>query len=330
MKPYNPFEDESFQSDICFLTGQRLDKSNIGYISAMPQWLINRYQLQEQTISMLGGNRLRYSDMRLPASPEVVAAVAALDHLTQEAFTEGFSGVKKLSELQLFQWMARVLYGVLYQDFLYTIGRHQAREKIFRISPLMMKKIKNLHLMLQSLLRPIQFENFTPWSICCFPVNYSKDLLNYKDETHKLNFCLGMNGFAIIACLQDNGEIAQFHEDLLQQIGTTRLHPAQLEELYGRFMYANWLLREAPDYECNVEGETIRLWLPDNHEITVEGKPKYAEWQEDIFAQVLANMWEPWGIQMKDIHNFPNAPISYLINEFDHSFIDPKSVNLPY
>lgn len=318
----------TFQPDICFLTGRRLEGSAKFSIPVFPKWLIDRYHLEEATLTMLEWNKMKYTDMMLPASEEVFEAIEALDAVTQKAFEQGYDAVIQLPELTIFQWMARVMYGVLYQDFTYSISKKAAKGSSFHISPLMERKLKNLLFMLQSFIRPVEFKGFTPWSIKCYRVNISKDILNYKDETHKLNFCLGMNGFSIAACLQDNGAVANFNKDILDAIGDATLHPAQFEELYGRFMYTNYLLRELPDYSITEkENGTLIFHLP---EFPDQEKPQLAPWQDEIFAQVLANMWEPWGIPLKQIHKFPDAPISFLINDFTHQFIPSEALKLDY
>lgn len=326
---FNPFQPLNFQPDICFLTGQAFTENQSRYsVPVFPEWLLRRYEMGEKKIEMLGGNRMKYQDMLLPASEEVVLAIDQLDAVTQEAFEQGYEAVKALPELTLFQWMARVMYGVLYQDFTHAILQHEAQGRTLRISPLMQQKLRNLLFMLQSLVRPVQFAGFTPWSIKVCRVNVSRDILNYKDETHKLNFCLGMNGFGVAACLQDNGEVARFYQDILEKIGDVNLHPAQFEELYGRFMYANYLLREIPDYLLHEKEGAVVFELPDAS--GQEDRPLYAPWDDKIFAQVLANMWEPWGLPIGQIYQFPNSPVSLLINEHTHQLIAPEAINLDY
>lgn len=325
--PYDPFRSMSFYGDTCFLTGKKIADRKENKVHALPEWLIDRYDLDIAGITMLNGNRMKYRDMLLPASEEVIKAIEKMDEITRIAFEQGHDAVIKLPELTLFQWMARVFYGVLYQDFLYAIGLHGKKGETFPVSGYMKKKLSNLLFMMHSLIRPVQFINFSPWSIKCYRVNISKDVLNYKDETHHLNFCLGMNGFGIVACLQDNGEVEKYNHDIVEKIGNTMLHPAQFEELYGRFMYANYLRRDVSDYVLNEEGDTLVFSLPDDPRKEL---PRFGEWQDKTFAQVLANLWQPWGIPIEKIYSFPNSPISYLINENTNEFIRPEQVDLPF
>ncbi len=325
---FNPFEKIIFDQNICFLTGQPLEEGSDHFIEVFPQWLLDRYQLDNATIMLLDLIRVKYKDMKLPASPEVIEAVKKLDEVTQLAFETGFEAVRALPQLTIFQWMARVLYGVLYQDFDYARNQYILMNKPFQISAHMQKKLRNLLFMLQSLVRPIAFEGFTPWSMVMYRVHLSKDVLNYKDETKDLNFCLNMNGFGIICSMQDNGEVKKYQQEILDKIGGATLHPAQFEELYGRFLYTNFLLKAMPDYIIKQDGDTITFKLPEIPEEVAANK--FNEWKDDIFAQVLTNMWQPWGIPLDKVHHYPYPPISFLIDDATYELVDFDRVPLPY
>ena len=324
-KLFDPFEQLLFYRNICFLTGKKLNPEHIQYVSAFPTWLLERYQISNRYILMIEENRIKYKDMVLPASAEVVEAFNELDKKTQEAFEGGFETMNQLPDLVIFQWMARVLYGVLYQEFIHTMGKHAMEEKDFKLSDLMKTKFRYLLYMLQSVLYPTQFKDFSPWSIVRYRSKISKDILNYKDETRKLNFCLGMKDFGIIACLQDNGEVLKYNKHIVEKIGDTVLHPIQFEELYGRFMYANYLLKDNPKYIITEEDNQITYELPAD-----TPKAIFETWDDETYSKVLASLWGPWGIQKEEIYEFPNSPLSYLYNEAKNTLIDPEKIKLPF
>lgn len=324
---YNPFQPMCFDSNTCFLSGKKMEQNENYPVPAFPTWLLKRYDLMDASITMLSGQRMKYVDMVLPATIEVHERIVELDRLTQEAFEAGYERVIELPELTLFQWMARVMYGVIYHDFSFEWKHHSKYDRPFKISPLLQQKYTHLHRMLGSLIHPVVFEDFTPWTMRCYRVNLSKDILNYKDETQDLNFCLNMNGFGVIACLQDNGAIGRYHADLLKRIGDAQLHPAQFEELYGHMVYANYLLQHNPDYVCTWQDGKLVFQLPPT---ALPEDRWYAPWRDDIFAQVLTNLWKPWGLSLNQIHTFPNSPLSFLVNERTLEFIDASKVDLPY
>ena len=322
---YNPFEDFKFDEQKCFLTGENLNL-NKALINVFPEWLIDRYSLEEKAFSMLGGNVVKYPDMKLPCSPAVAAQLNSLDNEIKEAFTNGFSAVKKISKKRLFQWMAKLVYGILYHDIVFAKNQQSKKGEIFKLSDLLTTKFANLHLLLQSLVLPIEFKEPEPWTIQIFKVRYSKDLFNYKDETNNLNFSLGMHDFGIIACLQDNGENKKFHKELIEKIGAKTLHPIQFEELCARFIYSNYLLDTTASYDVESIGKKIFL------EVTQADNQTglFRQWDDKMFSQVLAEYWKPWGLTKSDIFSFPNSPISYLIDEYSNEIIGGDKISLPY
>ena len=178
----------------------------------------------------------------------------------KKAFEAGYDEVKKLPEERLFLWMGKFVYGVLYNDLVLRNKPFQKRPnaKEFKLSPYLKQRFAKFHLMLQSLVVPMEFKGVKPWSIEIVKLKYSKDIFNYKDEPTNLNFSLGMNGFGIVACLQDNGAVANQEKDILAKISEQK-HCIlfSLKNLSGRFLYANYLLKEPAQKYNQVEEDQV-------------------------------------------------------------------------
>ena len=326
---FNPIENLHFNTRTCFLTGADLDNEH-QVISVFPEWVLGRFSLKDKKFKMLDQvTGIQYQDLQLPCSKEVRKALDTLEEEIQAAFTKGYDEVKKFPEERLFQWMGKIVYGVLYNDLCLEISRalQKAKGKEFKLSPLLKERFGMFHLMLQSLITPIEFKGIKPWTICIVKLKYSRDIFNYKDEPMNLNFSLGMNGFGIIACLQDNGAVGNREQNIIRKIGEKILHPIQFEELCARFLYDNYLLKYRAKYNLETSGEKIII-----EAILTEEKEDqlFAPWDDNMFAQVLAGYWEPWGLAKNDIITLPDSPISFLENDFTHEFIEPESISLPY
>lgn len=325
---YNPFESLQFNPMECFLSGKRIGSTE-EQISVFPQWLINRYSLNDKTFTMLEQNSIKYQDLKLPCYTDIIEKVFnPLEEEIKKAFSAGFEEVKKVPEVRLFQWMAKLQYGILYHDIVYAMKQQNAKGQTFTISPLLTTKFKNLHFMLQSLVVPMEFKGTNPWTIRVVKIKYSKDVFNYKDETNNLNFSLGMNDFGIVACLQDNGENGIYHKELTDKIADKTLHPIQFEELCGRFIYSNYLLNTSSEYKIQPTEDSVYIEavpLPAHNQ-----NPLFSYWDDKMYGEVLANYWKPWGFSKNEIITFANPPISFLINEYKDELIEPETISLPY
>lgn len=325
---YHPFENIHLDPGTCFLSGSDMVSPD-EHITVFPAWILSRFSLADKEFKMMDHvTSVLYRELKLPCASHVIKAFEGLDQEIQEAFRKGYDGVRAIKQERLFLWMGRIVYGILYHDLLLEKKRLQKQNKEFRLSPRLKERFGLFHLMLQSLIFPVTFTGPMPWSISIVKLKYSRDIFNYRDDPVHLNFSLGMQGFGIIACLQDNGAVKGEQADILGKIKDTELHPIQFEELCARFFYSNYLLQYKPKYkvEDHQGGISIEA-LP----IAADGsKPLFGTWDDNMFAQLLAGYWEPWGFSKKDIITFPDAPVSFLENDYTHEFIDPASISLPY
>ncbi|MGN6647238.1 MAG: hypothetical protein ACTHJT_11990 [Cytophaga sp.] len=325
---YNPFEEMHFDMHTCFLTGQTLLTATEP-VSVFPEWVLNRYNLSDKTFKMLDeGASVQYKNLKVPYASNVTEQMAILDTEIEKAFTAGYEEVIKIPEERLFQWMAKLMIGVLFEDLRISQQKLARLGEPLRLSPFLKARFQKLHWMLQSLVVPMEFTGLKPWSIRVFKVKYSNDLFNYRDETNNLNFSLSMNDFGIVACMQDNGAVGKKFDELTDRIGSKTLHPIQFEELCGRFIYANYLLTSYATYNVSLTGD--KVLVESNPLVTKDGSPLFDYWDDNMYGQVLANYWKPWGLTMKEIIQFPNPPISFIENDFNDEITDMEKINQPY
>lgn len=326
---YNPFENFDFSPQTCFLTGQKLHSFKEEQISVFPEWLLDRYSLRDKTFKMLEGSSLRYKDMKMPCSKTVIdSAINPLGDEIEKAFSIGYDAVKEVSEERLFQWMAKLMYGILYHDISIEKRKPVVDGKEFVLPLFLQERFGKLHSVLQSLVRPMDLNGSKLWSIEVFKINISKDVFNYNDETTNLNFSLGMNDFGIVACLQDNGAVANDQKKLIDIFSNKVLHPVQFQEFSARFIYANYLLTSYAEYTMQLTED--KIIIESAPLVGTVNKPLFSYWDDDMFAQVLAIYWKPWGIQKDDIIMFGNSPISYLENNDTYEIVEPESITLPF
>lgn len=302
---YHPFRQFEFDPKVCFLTGQ----AAIQKVPVFPTWLSRRFQLDEKPLKMLDEQILSYTDIQVPVSARALEALKALENEVESAFTGGYTALKQLSPLRLFQWIARQVYGMIYFEIQLGI-RQQARSgESLNFSQGLMHKFGNLHAMLQSLVLPLEFEGLQAWTIHLFPVQNEPETFIYRDEINTLAFSLRMADFGIIACLQDNGESSQYHAALLKKTSGQVLTPIQFEELCARFFYSAYLFNRLPEYSI-IEAHGTTYIEPMN--LRIGSKPVYDAWQNKTYAQVLETFWKPWGHSLFEILKDPDQPLSFL------------------
>lgn len=308
---YNPFDKFRFDQHTCFLTGNSISSAD-QLRQVFPSWLMNRYQLEDQPFKLLDERITTYRDLKIPCSPEVGNALDELEAEVRAAFESGYEATSKLPPLRLFQWITKLVYGIIFTEIQTGIRQQLAAGEAMNFSQVLRHKFSNLHLMLQSLIRPVTFEGTSPFTIYIVKLDQTEDQFSYRDEINTLIFSLKMNGFGIIASLQDNGANGRYHQELLSKIEGHSLHPLQFEELCARFFYSGYLFNRLPEYsiiptEENTFIEPLSLSANDQ-------RPIFDTFQVKTYGQVLENFWKPWNILLFEIIKDPERPLSFLLD----------------
>ncbi|SUJ08577.1 Uncharacterised protein [Sphingobacterium spiritivorum] len=322
---YNPFKTFKFDNNTCFLTGQPLTSAD-EQIQVFPVWMMRAFDLEEKPFKMLDENVVTYKSLKLPCSAEAALTIEKMESQVERAFAEGYTAVKSLPPVTLFQWMAKIVYGVVFNEIQSGIRQQVLSGEDMNFSQALVQKFKNLHAMLQSLLVPMEFENTLPFSLVVVPVDNPPQTFNYRDEINTLIFSLRMNDFGLIACLQDNATNNIYHEEALQLLADKQLHPIQFEELAARYFYSAYLFNRLPEY--TYLHTPAKVYVEPMPLADMSMKPIFDHWQVKTYGQVLENFWKPWGFILFEIIKDPEHPMSFIADE-QNAFIPNTEINLP-
>src|SRR5437588_2090150 len=104
---YAPFTTFNFSNRNCFLTGETLNPED-EKIHVFPPWLMGRYNLEDQPFKLLDESMATYKDLKLPCAALVNETfLEPLETEIAAAFDIGYSAVKDLDDLKLFQWAGK-------------------------------------------------------------------------------------------------------------------------------------------------------------------------------------------------------------------------------
>lgn len=309
---YNPFADFRFDNKTCFLTGEPATT----HTQVFPAWLMRRYGLEDKPLKLLDESIRTYGSFRLPCSEAVAKRIEALEATIEAAFASGYDAVDRLDKVVLFQWIAKLVYGMVFNEIQTGVRQYALSGEPMNFSQVLVHKFRNLHLMLQSIARPVQFDGALPFTIAVTRVANEEGAFSYRDEINTLVFSLRMGDFGIVACLQDNGANGIYHNDCLTEIGRHTLHPIQFEELCARFFYSAYLFARLPEYTVLPTADTV--YIEPLAFADAGFRPVFDAWQAKTYGQVLENFWKPWGYTLFEIIKDPENPMSFLLDAQGH------------
>lgn len=312
---YHPFKNFDFKNDKCFLSGDTFS-SPLANVNVLPDWLLEMANLTgNEQIKLLDETIRTYRSLVVPCNAEVYDEhVSKLEDRVSLAFGKGYAGVSALPEIDLFNWIGKLMYSFLYIEMQGAIRLQQLSGDGMNMSQGLMHKFGNLHTMLQSIYRPVVLEDFKPWSIVVVKLEAADTAFSFRDEINTLTFSLKFKDFGIIACLQDNGTNKRYHQEILDSITDRVLSEQQFEEIAARFFYSAYLFNRLPEYTIMpVDGVIYIDAMPLKG---TQNKALFDVWANKTYGQVLENFWKPWGHTLFEIIKDPTAPMSYFEQPF--------------
>jgi hypothetical protein len=314
---YNPFDAMSFTYDRCFLCGHELGRKKTTE-HVFPKWLQQTFNLANQEIYLLNRTTIPYRKLTIPCCQSCnTKYLAKVEDTVKQYYQKGFSEFKKINKLLVFQWIAKIFYGLLFKEMSLHIERSDPTQG-FITDPELLNELRALHAFLQSVRKPFEFSVSHPWSIFIVETHTYGDErdFDYHDEIFTLVFSIRMGEIGIIACLEDNGAQEELFSDYFEKFNGIKLHPIQFDELVAKVVYKRRLMNRVPKYVIivppNEEDKVVVAALPLQG---LSASPIFDEWKQRDYAAYLAFHWSKYGLRFEDIFKEPDMVLSHLVDE---------------
>jgi hypothetical protein len=312
---YDPFDQMRFGQDTCFLCGAPTTPADA--VPAFPQWLMQHYKFADKQLLLLDKSTITFRELTIPACP--VCRGQHLEPLEQKikaAHQQGLAGFRALPERDLFLWLARMFYGILVRELINEQHPLIKPEHAVSENPKMLTKFQSLFKLLQALRVPIEFDDFTPFSLFILEQDDTPDepAFEYRDELNTMMFSLKMGQVVLVCHLLDNGVLTKALRPVWEDIKDKALHPIQVGEFTARAYYAAYLFNLIPEFFA-------RKANPDDAFLTYDSlvdditMPVFNPWENQAYAKLLEEMWKKWQIPRERILQNPREPMSFIYDE---------------
>ena len=168
---YQPFKNFDFKYKNCFLSGDTF-KSPVEEINILPAWLLEVANFSgEEQIKLLDESVRSYNTLKVPCNTEVFTHfIQPLEEKIADAFSKGYDAVAQLEEEDLFKWIGKFMYSLIYVEMNAAVRLQQISSDGVNMSQGLMHKFGNLNTMIQSIYLDVVYEDFKPWSIVVVPL----------------------------------------------------------------------------------------------------------------------------------------------------------------
>jgi hypothetical protein len=278
-----------FGKSICFLCGRQMRDPNYTDEHVFPKWLQNRFQLWNQNIILLNGTTIRYRQLKVPCCQSCNNDhLSGIENRMVAAIEKGPHAVRSMPEIDIYLWIGKIFFGILYKEYLLTHDRGKPRSKLI-ISRKFLGNFDLQHVYLQAARVPIKFQG-RPGSVFVFELQVHRDYkyqFNYWDSLHMVATCR-IGNVGIMAVFEDGGIIKDSLEPVFSEYYSIALHPLQFDELAARLLYSVIRLQRTAK-SITIEspsGEVISITRSPGFSL----KPWFRPWVIEDYARVLGYM----------------------------------------
>lgn len=311
-------ENRNFSKDECFLCCPELNNSNSTVEHVIPKWLQKKYNLWDQKITLINGSNLFYRNLTIPCCFNCNNKfLQPLENRIKKALELGIEELKKVSEVDLFLWLSKIYFGIIYKELFLKSNIKDPNSSTI-VSPEKIDSLFMHYLFLQKIHLDVGYRNFFPASIYFFETQESElDKWDLIDNHNSLFISLRMGNIGIIAALQDCGKTKTIakHLDKYKKIV---LHPFQFRELSGKILYKLMLEKDISKFYFGENIVTRKI------EISKIGGPYntslFNEWDNEEYSALLSILL---GLDQKLIYENGNL---YTWLEEDSG--EPKYINI--
>ncbi|MBO1513701.1 hypothetical protein [Metabacillus bambusae] len=328
-KYFDPFENMSFTYDRCFLCGIELNEVNESEEHVFPKWLLEKYNLWNDTLTLLNGTRIPYRMLKIPCCTECNNNhLSNMENTIKKGLEDGYEKFANIDRVIVYQWISKIFYGLLFKELSLTYDRSKPSSGTIT-TPELLKGYRMTHSFMQSVRYPIEFEGFQPWSIHILEgqVSDNRRIFNYIDGLNTLTFSINLGTIIIFAHLQDNGIHQVAKNDYFNKLKGCKLHNVQFIEIATKLVYSSYLLNHSPYYMLNYpneENEPLKVF-------SLSSSYYYDDWDETEYANLLhyylSHFYE---IEIENVYSKKDQKCASFIRNNDGSFneipVDAKIV----
>jgi hypothetical protein len=310
----------------CFLCGTELNATNRTEEHVIPRWLQREFGLWNKKLLLPNGTLIPYRQLKIPSCASCNGqGLSKLENKMRSSVEGEYAQLSRLDGLSIFQWVAKMFYGLLYKDLSLLWDRSDPTQGTV-IDEELLRAIRNTHALLQSVNRPFEFVSGQPFSILVLNVHeLENDAYDFRDNFEAMTLAIRMGGVGIVAALQDHGLNEETYKPYVEDLAGDKVHPVQFDELYARVTYNCSRLNQVPWYWYTIPQDSEKLvqlvCLPLNEN---ERSPVMRDWDQEEFAHQLAFHWAKWGFEFEDVFFPPNRVATYMLESGEVLLLDPE------
>jgi len=285
---FKQIKEHTYSAENCFLCGCLLNENNRTEEHVIPKWIQKEFNLWDQKLTLLNKTLFSYRLLTIPCCFDCNNIhLKPFEDRISKAYREGFNSFKSLNKEDLFLWLGKIYFGILYKELFLNVDRANPEDGTI-LNEEYLKSFYNHFLFLQGIRKKHKFSDFFPASFFLFKTQKPKSKekqWDFIDNQNKLFISIRMGEIGIISVLQD-GEATQQLDYILNQHRDIELHPLQFREMTSKILYKAINMNRTPKFINIQTGEVIETVMSPLQGMS--DKPIFDDWNNNEYSKVLS------------------------------------------
>lgn len=316
---YSFERDQAATDDRCFLCGVSLTHENRTDEHVFPRWLLKHHDLYRQRLVLLNRTEIPYSALTIPCCAHCNNIhLSPVENRVKHALESGVDGINALNRTDLFVWLGKIYYGLLYRELSLTADRKDPTAGTI-ITPEFIEQFRMHHMLLQVVRGVVAWQpNQFPASIFIFEALEPKTAqsgFDYRDAMTFPFLSLRIGSVIVVASLQDWGAMKHTIDiPMFEAAKKVALHPQQFRQIHAMGGYMASLFDRTPSHVLmSREGTVEIITLP---LAGLSSKPLFRPFDVEAYAYGLAESLEQEfddvfdGQHVVDLIGTPERPVT--------------------
>ncbi|TFC45922.1 hypothetical protein [Cryobacterium shii] len=282
---------QEFGPDRCFICGCHVPEGSplrtVEHV--FPKWLLHELNLWNGTVHQLNDELLQYRQLTVPCCLICNGRdLSAVEARVKAAFLAGIEAFSTLDRRDLFIWLGKIYYGLLYKESLRPrFVKEQAGERLVPESQL--QSVSFHHFLLQSAGGFVSWEPEGPGPASfhffeCLDDDEPGRRFDYMDDIYVPIIGLRMGRIGVVCILQDWGRSEGVQQLQLNAARGMKLHPTQFREVYARLSYMT---------KVSWKDKKHMIIGGDDKALVIAGDPGafVGSFVLEEYAQTLSHLW---------------------------------------
>ena len=246
--------DKIVTNNFCFICGRSPDSKMFNNEHVIPNWLLRKYNLHNESITLPNKKTIPYSQYKVPCCKECNSQLGKVFELPiSRLFSMSYEDIiKKIDERPkeltffIYQWMSLVFFKMHLKDNLF-INRQSNSEMKTIGNGYDWSDMHHIHCVVRSHYTNAKLDTSIMGSMYFFPaeINESELYFDYIDSFLGKTIMIRIGECAVISVLDDSGACCQI---LNTEKLSMPLNNRKLREVFSHLSYISVNLKEKPTY----------------------------------------------------------------------------------